>query len=415
MMLSQGLFWQQVQQLTGRNFVFPELDCKLVIPEKYHLLFSGKLVEGKVAFRDIVEVVDYVLLRKEEGAEVRLDKFGRFDRNCSKLANNGYDQSPIIDELILDVIKQLNLNVRSIWPEGKKAAVCLTHDVDLFDGRSYLFLRKMLWMYHAFVPFIRGNKIACKQYKDKIKRWSDSSYDPVYAFDKWMELEDSYGFRSTFFFFGLRYALSREGRLYSCQDQEVRNTIRRLDENGWEIGLHAGYYHHLKLDYLKEQKNNLEKALGKNISGCRQHFLRVRFPESWEMYEDAGFAYSTNMAWGAGNQGFRAGTCFPYRPFKGGSLIEIPFQLMDMAIIENPVEYHSLFLDYLQKAKKVDGCLVINFHQEYFDEIEAPGTNEAYRMILETLSEDQELWVVSLSDVCTQICSVMYPKSWTEK
>ncbi len=399
MTIVQGPFWERLWRMVGDGFVFPEMDCQIAVPEKYHFLFPGKLVDGKVVFGDVLTVIDHVLLRREENGNVPQDKFGRFARNRSLFVNNGYDQSPFIDELLVDIANQLKLETKPVWPDGKKATVCLTHDVDHFDGRSYLALRKMWWSYQVCAFLVNGRKEISREYVAKILRWSDPYYDPVYAFNNWMALEDEYGFRSTFFFFGLRHALSREGRLYSFRNKRVRQTIRRLDKNGWEIGLHAGYYHNLELDSLRKQKMNLEDALGKKISGCRQHFLRVRFPESWELYEDAGFAYSTNMAWGGGGQGFRAGTCFPYRPLAGRALMEIPFQLMDMASIEKPAEYHSLFLDYLQKVKKVGGCLVINFHQEYFDEIEAPGTNEAYRMILETLAQDKGVWVARIEDV----------------
>ena len=87
-------------------------------------------------------------------------------------------------------------------------------------------------------------------------------------------------------------------------------------------------------------------------------------------------------------------------------LIEIPFQLMDSSSIKEPENYHELFLDYLKKIKNVGGCLVIDFHQEYFDEMESPGNNSAYKMIIETLSKDQELWVAPLKDVYTHFHSL---------
>ncbi len=85
---------------------------------------------------------------------------------------------------------------------------------------------------------------------------------------------------------------------------------------------------------LKEQKQRLEDVIKKEMLGCRHHYLRVRFPESWKLYAQTGFKYSSNMGWGSGCQGFRAGTCLPYYPLKEYSLLEIPFQLMDT----NPID-----------------------------------------------------------------------------
>ncbi len=119
----------------------------------------------------------------------------------------------------------------------------------------------------------------------------------------------------------------------------------------------------------------------------------------------AGFKYGSNMGWSSGFNGFRAGTCHPYKPIGKQNFYEIPFQLMDSPTIENPKEYHKLFLRYLAKIKRVKGCLVINFHQEYFDKVEAPGTNRTYRMILETLADDKEIWVSPLNEVYFHIYS----------
>lgn len=406
-MNNRNQFVDRVHLLTGKRIDLNDLP--VCIPSKYFALFGNNPPKkNDFALSDVSNLVNYTLSRKEESGITNIDKWGRFDREKSLLVKDGLDQSPIIDELILDIVKQLNIKVRNIWPHGKKAVVCLTHDVDHFDGRSYLALRKMWWGYQAFTFLLKRRKKISKQYMAKIRRWSNPFYDPEYAFNNWMNLEDEYGFRSTFFFFALRHALSREGRVYTFRNKRVRQTIRHLDKNGWGIGLHAGYYRNLEIDSLRKQKMNLEDTLGKQISGCRQHFLRARFPESWELYEDVGFSYSTNIAWGGGCHGFRAGTCFPYQPLAGRELMEIPFQLMDMASIEKPSEYHSLFLDYLQKVKKVGGCLVINFHQEYFDEIEAPGTNETYRMMLETLSQDKGVWVARIEHVVNYLKIAMH-------
>lgn len=398
------MFIDNICSLTGEK-IEPK-DTYIDIPAKYSMLFGNKHEKLRVSLNDIANIVDSILLRKEEYGNANLDKWGRFDHNKSFLVQKQLDQSPIIDELLLDVIGQLGLKAKTIWPDEKKAAVCLTHDVDLFDGRSYLFLRKMLWRYQAYTALLKGRGKTYVEYINKVKRWSEPSYDPIYAFDKWMELEGSYGFKSTFFFFGLKHALGREGRLYSYQHKFVRDTIRKLARNGIEIGLHAGYYNHLDLSWLKKQKNYLEDAFGDEVIGCRHHFLRVRFPASWELYAKTGFKYSSNMGWDCGFNGFRAGVCLPYKPLQDDELLEIPFQLMDSSSIEEPEDYHELFLNYLKKTKKVGGCLVLDFHQEYFDEVESPGTNETYEMILETLSKDQELWVAPLKDVYTHFYSL---------
>lgn len=356
---------------------------------------------------DALKIIKYILLRSEEQDVVHLDKYGRFNRGNSILAKLNFDNRPIIDELLLEIVNQLGLNKINFWPDNKRAAVCLTHDVDAFDGTSYLFFRQGLWFANSLKNLCFLNVEASKSHIQKIIRWSQfkkAGKDPMHAFEKWIELENSYGYRSTFFFMSLKRTISREGRRYAMENPYLKKVINILNSGGWEIGLHAARFNHLDVNYLKEQKKYLEDILGKEIIGCRHHWLKVRFPESWSLYRDTGLKYSSNMGWDMGFNGFRAGTCIPYNPLSINSnskvdFLEIPFQLMDAQQIQNVGEYTNLFKEYLEKVKNIGGCLVIDFHQEYFDEQEAPGVNTVYKEILRILSQDKEIFVCKLEDV----------------
>jgi peptidoglycan/xylan/chitin deacetylase (PgdA/CDA1 family) len=401
-MLAKGLLWKKLQQLTIENTVFPSLDSKLLIPRKYHFLFPDMLVEEKVAIKDIAEVVDNVLLREEERIEARLDKFGRFDHNKSILVRNGLDQSPIIDELVLDVIKQLNLTIKTIWSEGKKAVVCLTHDVDAIDGFSYFWLRKINWYWQRIKARLKGDQQIANAWASTLEQWQrykKTNFDPMDSFEQIQALEDSYGFRSTFFFMSLNHGLSNEGRRYSVKNPRVAEVSKKLLEGGWEIGLHAAYHNHLSLFSLKEQKQRLEDVIREKITGCRHHYLRVRFPESWKIYAGAGLKYSSNMGWGEGFQGFRAGTCLPYQPLREHSLGEIPLLLMDRNPTTDIDGYMEMFNRYLEMTKRVGGCLVIDFHQEHFRDEIAPGVGKIYAKILDIIAKDQSVAVMTMNEV----------------
>lgn len=400
--MTSNLFYNQIHLLTGNKLNIDPIDPIINVPRKYCFLFGNKHRE-KISLNDVANLVNNILSRKEEYGNANLDKWGRFDHDKSFLVRNGLDQSPIIDELILDVIRQFGLKVRNIWPENKKAVVCLTHDVDAIDGFSYFSLRKINWYWHWFRAKLKGNQQEVNDWMSTLKQWTrykKSNFDPMDSFDQIQELEDSYGFRSTFFFMSLRHGLNREGRIYSARNPKVAQSTKNLLEGGWEIGLHAAYHNQLSLSSLKEQKQRLEDVIQQEISGCRHHFLRVRYPDSWKIYAQAGFKYSSNIGWGSGFQGFRAGTCFPYQPLEKYSLLEIPFQLMDTNRIADPKSYINIFNQYYELTKLVGGCLVIDFHQEHFQEEAAPGVGKVYRNILDTIARDQDVAVLTMDKVC---------------
>lgn len=401
---NNSIFTDKIFLLSGNKINLKFYNPLINITKKYHPLFEGRYKNFNVSLNEVANLVDNILSRKEEYGNIKLDKLGRFNHNDSFLVQNKLDQSPIIDELILEILSQLNLKVRSIWPGGKKAAVCLTHDVDSIDGLSYFWMRKINWYWQWFRGRLSGNWQEADKWMLTLKKWLQFrklNFDPMDSFDKIRELEDNYGFRSVFFFMSLRHGLSREGRRYAVQNPRVAQILRELLSNGWEIGLHAAYYNHLSESSLMEQKQRLEDVIQEKILGCRHHFLRVRFPESWKLYAQAGFKYSSNMGWGSGFNGFRAGTCIPFKPLEREySLWEIPFQLMDRCQIADSEDYMNTFFRYLKCIKAVGGCLVIDFHQEYLHEEVAPGVGKVYQKILDAIANDSAVTVLTLSEVC---------------
>jgi peptidoglycan/xylan/chitin deacetylase (PgdA/CDA1 family) len=394
-------FYQRIRLLTGHSLDPKSRSLSVKFSPQYAALFGSR---KNIDISEVIKLVDDTLLRKEEIGDVYLDKFGRFDHDKSILVRNALDQSPIIDELIFDIIKQANMPIRNIWPDGKRAAVCLTHDVDAFDGTSYLALRKLFWLAKSMQK-LYGFKIGeSKKYLQNMRKWHNIKKDPIFAFDRWMGLESKYGFRSTFFFMALNKALSREGRRYSYRNPLVGRVVRELKGAGWEVGLHAARYNNMDVDYLKKQKDRLEQIIGEEIIGCRHHWLRVRLPKSWCLYRTAGLKYSSNVGWDLGYNGFRAGTSIPYWPLfsdrhENNRLLEIPFHLIDSSDIADPLKYEELFLSYLIKIKIVGGCLTLVFHQEYFDEDVAPNVGRLYERILKILSNDKDIFVARLQDV----------------
>jgi len=70
------------------------------------------------------------------------------------------------------------------WPEGKKFALCLTHDVDR--------IRKEWW--HCLYYFAKTKRMY------HLRSLFPQSEDSYWNIERIMNIEDRYGVRSTFFF-----------------------------------------------------------------------------------------------------------------------------------------------------------------------------------------------------------------------
>jgi peptidoglycan/xylan/chitin deacetylase (PgdA/CDA1 family) len=202
-----------------------------------------------------------------------------------------------------------------------------------------------------------------------------------------MNLENKYGFKSTFFFLTTKRDLKPRYNI-----NNLKNILKKIHENGWEVGLHAGFNSYDNLEKLRSEKKKLESVLGHSIYGVRNHYLRFSPPESWILHEKAGFMYDTTLGFRE-ISGFRAGYCLPYFPYdyiqgKKINIVELPMVIMDSALlsIDKPKKRITELLDHV---KKHNGLLVINWHQCSFDEKDYSARLEMYKYLLKLFKEER--------------------------
>jgi len=259
-----------------------------------------------------------------------------------------------------------------IWPDNKKFAVCLTHDVDR--------VRKT---YQYITHFKKGIYLQIRQlFKFK---------NPYWCFPTIMRIEDKFEVRSTFFFMQeskkinllrpKKWALSA-GK-YKFSDKKVSEIIRLLDKNGWEIGLHGSYESCNNEDLLRDEKNELEHVLGDQVIGVRQHYLNLEIPETWKIQRKVGFKYDASFGF-RDRVGFRDERYLPFHPFDD-SFLEIPLTIMDGALFSSFDSEDVVWkqcLSLIETVEKQKGLLTVLWHQRVFNEMEFPGWSRIYEKII---------------------------------
>lgn len=259
------------------------------------------------------------------------------------------------------------------WPDGKKFAVCLTHDVDRVK-KTYQYIThfaKTLRPYHLFSIFQKE--------------------EPYWNFERIIEIENTHGVKSTFFFLNETmnttllhpkdWALSL-GR-YDFHDGKISEIIQKLYGNGWEIGLHGSYYSYKNEDMLAKEKRELEGVIGDEVIGIRQHYLNLEIPKTWRMQYEIGFKYDASFGY-KNKIGFRDKKYIPFQPLDN-SFLEIPLTIMDSALFlnyKNEDEIWRKCIDLINLAEKHRGVLTLLWHQRVFNEKEFPGWGKIYEKIL---------------------------------
>jgi len=252
--------------------------------------------------------------------------------------------------------------------------VNLTHDVDRIS-KTYQYITKNLAKFKLkflFQIFYQTN--------------------PYWCFDKIIELEDKYKVRSTFFFLEESLPINifkpskwflTLGR-YNFDNKKIQQIIKKLDSNGWEIGLHGSYNSYKELSLLTKEKDKLEKILGKEVIGIRQHHLNLNIPDTWKLQSKAGFLYDASYGKKRG-LGFLDKKNKPFNNSESNMCI-IPLTFMEFNLMneaENNIEIAwSKLLEIINLAEKTNSVLSVLWHQRMFNEKEFPGYYCLYEKLI---------------------------------
>lgn len=112
-----------------------------------------------------------------------------------------------------------------------------------------------------------------------------------YNLPEYMEIEERYNVKSTFFF--RTYIENPPHPPQSYDVSEYETEIRELARNNWEIGLHMDPSSYKDLELIKKEKKSLESVAQTEIIGNRVHYT-MNNPILHQNLEKAGFKYDSS-------------------------------------------------------------------------------------------------------------------------
>jgi peptidoglycan/xylan/chitin deacetylase (PgdA/CDA1 family) len=333
--------------------------------------------------------------RKEEYSPMFLDNYQRFPYYLSI-------NRDILEPRVSAFLIENGLEVE--YHEGKRFAVCLTHDIDA------VYLSRAEIGFSAATSLVKHQvKNAFKMSSKMIRRWR-----PLWNFKDIMALEEKYGAKSSFYFL----SLEEKDTDFSYRIQDLENELGNIVDKGWEVGLHGGHRAYDSLDEIRAEKERLEKVLGRKVIGYRNHFLRFRVPTTWEVVSSAGFGYDTTFSY-MDMIGFRNGMCHPFRPFNLNTneeidLLEIPLNIQDMTLgetcmrldVERAFEVTKYLIDTVEKYH---GVITILWHNSHLlDEktsqvvVFDKGLNKKFYEKILDYSSKKNAWITSGEEIWKQ-------------
>lgn len=185
---------------------------------------------------------------------------------------------------------------------------------------------------------------------------------------------------------------------YGTYDKNISNRnfthhdlIRRMDEN-IPVGLHPSYDSNYLDGRLDEEKDLLERILDRGVSHSRQHFLKVKLPETYRNLQMRGFLDDYSLGY-ADHYGFRAGIARPFMWFdiekNQVSVINLhPLTFMDGTLNQylglSPDEAIKVVQKLKEEVKTYGGDFIGVWHNETIGDY---GIWEGWKKVLQASLE----------------------------
>lgn len=357
----------------------------LIIPEseskKIPKLLQIKKVNNQTYLLnfDIINLATEILVKNKFSAvKGYLDKDG--DEKASNLFLMG-GLKQISDFIVNDHLSKRKLLVQKCyWPENRDFCGCLTHDVDV--PFKYNFIGTLIELKKSAVFLLKFDvKRSIKVFLGIVK-YLFSFKDPYFQFQRLMEVEQKYGYRSTFYFFSRR--IHKLDPYYNVN--KLSKIMEEMIKKGFEVGLHGSYTSYKSSEKLILEKKIIENINNSKVAGIRQHFLNFKLPETWISQGVAGFSYDTTLGY-RDDIGSKNGFYYPITVYLGENkkeLIELPMILMDAAVMESKLLGNwDQVRSFCDKVIKCNGLITLNWHQRVFFKDDFPGWSNMYLNLLD--------------------------------
>ncbi len=334
---------------------------------------------------DPFAILFYLITRYEEYLSENTDEHERFSDSENILVRLQLVNKPIVDIMAYWIAEKISKSFPEFQIRKRSFRFITTIDVD----NAWAFKHKSFMVSAGAIvkAFIQGHWSELKQ---RLIVWLGFQNDP---YDTYKYILETYnGLLNHVQFFFLLGDRNPFDKNISHRNKTFRQLIANLS-SACEVGIHPSYASNEKLWLFEKEKERLENIIQKPITKSRQHFLKLRFPQTYQKLINSGITDDYTMGF-ASLSGFRAGTCTPFPFFdlsrnRCTDLMIHPFQVMDVSLKSylnlNPEKASLLIAELMLEVKKVEGTFISLWHNESLkDSGQWLGWRKVFEQIRET-------------------------------
>jgi len=280
---------------------------------------------------------------------------------------------------------------RNIWPEGKKFAVSLSHNIEYWNFWTEEQLKKR--------RNVNSDNRSIKNFIRSLKHKIDKNlfYDPVKLIKKIIRKEKLLRTASTFFIL-TKTDFPDERRNYFADEQHFQQLVKLLKDASVNLygSKEAGFQYH----YLPTE---MDKLSGFSSHGFRVRYLNLNYQNLFSALEKGKVKYDSSMGFDE-HVGYRAGISYPFQPYnlkedRPFNLLEIPVIALDSSLMnqnKNDNKRAEAKINRLVKiSKEHNSHISVSWHTHHFEKIDYPKWGKIYWKLL-NYSKRNSAWLCSL-------------------
>jgi hypothetical protein len=340
------------------------------------------------------------------------DRFGRVpsSENALVRSGEGAEREPVVSVIAFALRQAIPraagrraMAFLAPWPEGRRWAAALTHDLDVVEWWPAFTALRLAELAR------KGELVSALRVVGAVAR--RGGRDVVWqGVREVLDAEAAFGVRSSWFILcgNPTLATMRAGDLtYRPENPATRRILEAVREAGHEIGLHGSFATSDDHSQFTRQRSRLDRLIGGGVAGVRQHYLRMRPGATPRGMAVAGFGYDSTFGF-ADRNGFRLGVAdlLPTWDDAGRqalALDEAPFVWMDRALSKyRGVEHPDAWIDdafaLAEQCRAVNGLWVGIWHPNLTPALGFPGAPAAYARLVAGLV-DHGAWIAPLGEL----------------
>lgn len=326
----------------------------------------------------------YLISRYEEYLPHIRDSNDRFDAHNSLAYQHKFLDKPVINEWALMIRKKLEEKYPGIKFPARNYRFEPTIDIDnAYAYRQKGFMRTVGGYAKALLNFDFDDM------RMRTRVLAGFQRDPYDTYNYQLELQKKYTLKPVYFFLVGDYGVNDKN--LSTQNRRFRELIRHISDYA-DVGVHPSYGSNADPSRLPVEISRLKNILHREITRSRQHFLMLKFPNTYRHLIERDITDDYSMGF-ANEIGFRASICTPFNFYdldheSETSLRIHPFAAMDATLNLymhlSPEEAVAKVKGLIEVTRKVNGVFTSLWHNETLsDEKQWKGWKKVYEEIVE--------------------------------